>query len=122
MKKIYLIAAVLTLFGCANSENDAKNLVTLLSYEKYTDLYMNNELQGINHTQAKLPYKGIKNTILEGRKKGCKTAILHPDYEFDTPMVLNPFNLFYVPEKYFSWDWWRPARRDLYNLTPICEN
>ncbi len=121
MKKIYILAAVLALSGCANSKNDTRNVVTLLSYEKYTDLYINNELQGINHTQAKLPYKGIKNATLRGEKKGCKTAVLSPDYEFDTPMLLNPFNLLYVPEKYFAWDWWRPSNKDVYNLTQNCD-
>lgn len=121
MKNFYILTAILLLAGCANNKNDSRNVVTLLSYEKYTDLFINNELQGINHTQAKLPYKGIKDTTLEGRKKGCKTTILKPEYEFDTPMLLNPFNLLYVPEKYFAWDWWRPARKDVYNLTPICE-
>ena len=122
MKKLYILTAILLLSGCATGKDDSKTLTTLLSYEKYTDLYINNELQGINHTQARLPYKGIKNTTLEGRKKGCKSVVLKPDYEFDTPMLLNPFNLLYVPEKYFAWDWWRPARKDVYNLTPICEN
>lgn len=121
-KKLCLIAIILTITGCANNKDDGRNITTLLSYEKYTDIYMNNELQGINHTQAKLPYKGIRDTIIEGRKKGCKSAILKPDFEFDTPMLLNPLNILYVPEKYFAWDWWRPAQRDLYNLTPICEN
>ncbi len=122
MKKIYLLVAViLAVTGCANNENNARNVATLISYEKYTDLYMNNELQGINHTKATLPYKGIKDTVLEGRKKGCKSVTLKPSYEFDTPMLLNPFNLLYVPEKYLAWDWWRPAYKDVYNLTPICE-
>ena len=121
MKKM-LIFLVLMIAGCANNANDPQNVVTLLSYEKYTDLFINNELQGINHTQAKLPYKGIKNTVLEGRKEGCKTATLRPEYEFDTPMLLNPLNILYVPEKYFSWDWWRPAYgKDVYNLTPVCD-
>lgn len=121
MQKKYILAAILFLSGCAVGKNDAETLTTLLSYEKYTDIYVNDELQGINHTQARLPYKGIKTTTIEGRKKGCKTAVLKPEYEFDTPMLLNPFNLLYVPEKYFAWDWWRPAKKDIYNVTPICE-
>ncbi len=122
MKKFYILTALLFIQSCATSEIDTRNLTTLLSYEKYTDLYINDELQGINHTQVKLPYKNIKNAVLEGRKKGCKTVALKPDYEFDTPMLLNPLNILYVPEKYFAWDWWRPAKKDIYNLTPICEN
>lgn len=121
MKKIYILIAVLLIGGCANDKDSARNVATLISYEKYTDLYMNGELQGINHTQAKLPYKGIRETTLEGRKKGCQSVFLKPEYEFDTPMLLNPLNLLYVPEKYFAWDWWRPSNKDIYNLTPICE-
>ncbi len=122
MKKICFILAFLFVSACANNKDSARNVATLISYEKYTDLYMNNELQGINHTQIKLPYKGIKNTVLEGRKKGCKSIIIKASYEFDVPMLLNPFNLLYVPEKYFSWDWWRPDNKEVYNLTPSCEN
>ena len=121
MKKIYILAAVLLLTGCATGKNDPETLTTLLSYEKYTDLYVNGELAGINHTQVALPHKGIKETTLEGRKKGCKTTIIKPDYEFDAPMFLNPLNILYVPEKYFAFDFWRPANKDLYNLTPVCE-
>lgn len=121
MKKIYILVAVLILSGCATAKDSPKTLTTLLSYEKYTDLYVNNELAGINHTQIFLPYKGIRETTLEGRKKGCKSTIIKPEYEFDSPMLLNPLNILYVPEKYFAWDWWRPASKDLYNLTPVCE-
>ena len=122
MRKFYILITVLMLAGCATGKNDPKTLVTLLSYEKYTDLYVNGELAGINHTQTMLPYKGIKETTLEGRKKGCQSVTLKPEYEFDSPMILNPLNLLYVPEKYFALDFWRPAKKNIYNLTPICEN
>ena len=44
MKKM-LIFLVLMIAGCANNANDPQNVVTLLSYEKYTDLFINKELQ-----------------------------------------------------------------------------
>ena len=118
MKKYIFLFSIL-LCGCATSKTNS-NVVTILSYEKYTDLYVNDELVGINHTQTRLPHKNIKNTKIYGKKQGCQTVELKADYEFDTPMLLNPFNLLYVPEKYFTWDWWRAGDKDLYNVTPIC--
>lgn len=121
MKKIFLLVAVLGLTACATGRKETE-IVTLLSYEKYTDIFINNELVGISHTQTKLPYKNIKNTIISGRKKGCKTTELKAEYEFDYPMLFNPTNILYVPEKYFSWDWWRPSKQKvMYNVTPVCD-
>ena len=121
MKKIFILCAVLILSACATGKKETE-LVTLLSYEKYTDIYINNELVGISHTQTKLPYKDIRNITISGKKKGCKTTELKAEYEFDYPMLLNPTNILYVPEKYFTWDWWRPSKsKVLYNVTPICD-
>lgn len=121
MKKCFLILSIFVLSACATGRQEAE-LVTLLSYEKYTDIYVNNELVGISHTQTKLPYKGIKETVISGKKKGCKTTEVRASYEFDYPMLINPANILYVPEKYFSWDWWRPSKsKVMYNVTPICD-
>lgn len=121
MKKL-ILASILILSACATGPKDSE-VVTILSYEKYTDLYVNDELVGINHTQTRLPYKNIKNTKIYGKKEGCQTAELNAEYEFDTPMLLNPANILYVPEKYLSWDWLRPSEgKTLYNVTPICKN
>ena len=46
MKKIFILCAVLMLSACATGKKETE-LVTLLSYEKYTDIYINNELVGI---------------------------------------------------------------------------
>lgn len=120
MKKAFLLIT-LFLCGCAASPSNT-GVVELISYEKYSDLYINNELVGISHTQAQLPYKGIKETKLSAKKDGCEPVEVNAVYEFDSPMLLNPFNLLYVPEKYFSWDWWRPAKsKHTYYLTPICK-
>ena len=121
MKKYLILASVLFVCGCATSNKNG-DIVTLLSYEKNTDIFVNNELVGITHTQTKLPYKKANKTVLEGRKKGCKTTTLQANYDFDYMMILNPFNLLYVPEKYFSWDWWKPSEdKTLYNVTPVCD-
>lgn len=115
MKKYIFLFCVL-LCGCT-SNND---LVTVLSYEKNTDIYLNNELVGINHTQIQLPDRNVKKAKLYGKKQGCQTAVLDINYEFDTNMLLNPFNLIFAPDKYFTWDWWRAGDKQLYNVTPIC--
>ena len=115
MKKFIFLFSIL-LCGCA-SNND---LVTVLSYEKNTNIYLNEELVGISHTQIKLPDRNIKNTKLYGKKNGCQTTVLNVNYEFDTSMILNPFNLLFAPDKYFTWDWWRAGDKSLYNVTPIC--
>ena len=120
-KTIYAISILFFLTACATGKNDS-GLVTLLSTEKNTNIYINEELVGVQYTQTKLPYRNIRNTVIEGRKKGCKTTTVKPDYEFDSPMLLNPTNILYVPEKYFSWDWWKPnPDKTLYNVTPVCD-
>ena len=119
MKKI-LILTILFLTGCATGRDEVE-LTTLLSYERNTDIFINNELAGVSHTQVKLPYKGIKNVVITGKKKGCKSTELRAQYDFDYWMLLNPFNVLYVPDKYFNWDWWKPSQsKILYNVTPIC--
>ena len=117
MRKITFLFCIL-LCGCATKKND---VITILSYEKYTDLYVNNELVGINHTQVQLPNKNIRKTKLYGKKQGCNTTELSVDYKFDASMIYNPFNLLYAPEKYLSWDWWKAGDKYLYNVTPICK-
>lgn len=120
MKK-YILLSMFLLSACATNKTNS-NVVTILSYEKYTDIYVNDELVGINHTQVQLPYKNIKNTKIHGKKRGCKTTSIDVEYEFDTPMLLNPLNILYVPEKYFSWDWFRHSdTKNMYNVTPYCE-
>lgn len=120
MKKL-LLATILLLTGCATSNKDSE-VVTILSYEKYTDLYVNDELVGINHTQTRIPVKNIKETKIYGKKEGCQTVSVNAEYEFDTPMLLNPANILYVPEKYLDWNWWRPSTgKTLYNVTPVCK-
>ena len=72
MKK-YILLSMFLLSACATNKTNS-NVVTILSYEKYTDIYVNDELVGINHTQVQLPYKNIKNTKIHGKKRGCKTT------------------------------------------------
>ena len=83
MKKFIFLFSIL-LCGCA-SNND---LVTVLSYEKNTNIYLNEELVGISHTQIKLPDRNIKNTKLYGKKNGCQTTVLNVNYEFDKKRIL----------------------------------
>ncbi len=119
MKK-YILIFMMGLTGCASSSNNIKP-VSIISYEKYTDLYVNDELVGISHTQIQLPYKNADKTTITAKKQGCESITVNAEYEFDTPMLLNPFNVLYVPEKYFSWDWWRPAEyKTTYFVTPVC--
>lgn len=112
------LAILSFLMLCACTTTPVSNTVTIISYEKDTNIYKNDELIGRDATQTELYDKGIQNVIFKGVKKGCVPAVVRAEYEFDTD-VLYP----YYPENWVRWingNWYKKTEKRTYYLTPIC--
>lgn len=115
MKKIILSTFFLL---CACSTAPVDNTITIVSYEKDTRIYKNEELLGKDSVQTQIPDKGVQNVIFKGVKKGCEPAIMRAEYEFDTD-TLYPYD----PENWVRWingNWYKKTEKRVYYLTPIC--
>lgn len=116
MKKT-ILAAVLLLCGCSCLCPNTPARV--ISNEKGTNIYYNNEFIGSDSTYAVLRNKNADNSFLQGQKKGCTPKTLAVEYRFD----LGVFNLFDLRNwvRLLTWDVYIvDGNKDLYNVTPDC--
>ena len=116
MKKI-LLATVLILSGC--SCICPVQPVHVMSNEKNTNIYYNNEFIGADNTYAVLRNKNVEKSYFKGEKKGCETQVINIEHHFDFG-VLNIFDLRNV-FRLLAWDVYRVDRdKKIYNVTPRC--
>lgn len=116
MKKIFL-ATVLFLTGC--SCICPTTPVRVISNERDTSIYYNNEYIGADSTYVVLRSKDIKRATIRGEKKGCQTQILKPMYRFDWS-VINIIDFRNIA-RLLTWDVYEAEpTKDMYNVTPKC--
>ena len=116
MNKLIILSTALLLSACTSlSSND---IVTVISYEKNTDIYKNDEMIGISHTQVALRNSGIQRVVFKGVKKGCIPAVIPAEYEFDisTLNVANPYNW----SRWVNGNWYKKTDKKTYFVTPVC--
>lgn len=117
MKKIF-IACFCAFLGACTCICPSQP-VRVISNEKHTDIYYNNELLGSDSTYAILQNKGVEKATLSGEKRGCETTKLPVQHNFDYG-VLNIFDVRNIV-RLISWDVYEvDTSKDLYNVTPKC--
>lgn len=117
MKKLIIIS-ILFLSGCSCICPSAPTRV--VSNEKGTNIYYNEEFIGSDSTYAILRNKNANKSTLTGEKKGCTTKIIPVEYHFD----LGALNIFDLRNwvRILTWNVYEVDRdKDLYNVTPNCK-
>lgn len=116
--KNFFLASLLLLAGC--SCICPAEPVRVISNEKGTDIYYNEEYLGSDSTYALLRNKNVRESTLSGEKKGCTTQTLPVEYGFDLS-VLNVFDLRNVI-RLLTWDVYIvDDSKNMYNVTPKCK-
>lgn len=112
----FLIFFALMLSGCATGNDD---VITLISREQNTNIFVNDELVGVSYVQVTVPDEGIQNVTFKGVKEGCQTATIPAEYELDiSPIVYisNPWNI----ENVINGNVFKKTSKRTYYVTPIC--
>jgi len=118
MKIKIAMACVLFLTGCSCLCPTAP--VRVISNEKNTNIYYNDEFVGSDSTYVILRNRDIDKAKITGEKKGCRTTSLSPEYLFDW-QVINILDIRNIA-RILTWQVYKvDYSRDLYNITPRCD-
>lgn len=120
MNKIFALPAFLLLCGCT-AHNYPQTKIHAFSNEKNTNIFLNDEYQGSENADLMILNKESKTAYVYGKKKNCKDSKLKIAYKFDMG-VFWILDLNNIP-RLLTWDVWKvDDAKNLYNVTPICED
>lgn len=120
MNRYLLFIFTFLLSGCSAIINGKSESLTVRSADPEAILYVNG--MKVGKDSAVWSQQRGKTSILEAKKDGCATGVIHTDTNFDPTTLLGifiDFGIVSIPVDAINGTMWK-SDKQIYTINPIC--